>query len=115
MLDINTLFEFSRSHCIAICAALVPANLLATSQTMLFLGLRRPVFQVQLMAAVASFYALVMVLHVITWLVVGIVMAPTYILASLGCCCLVINLGCLAIGMRKWSQPIRVSEWTQLG
>ncbi|HEY9644116.1 MAG TPA: hypothetical protein V6C57_26725, partial [Coleofasciculaceae cyanobacterium] len=78
MLDISAVFEFSRTHCIAICAVLVPANLLATLQTMLWVWFRRPFAQVQRMAALASILALILLLHVITWWVVGVVMAPTY-------------------------------------
>jgi hypothetical protein len=100
MLDLNPLFEFSRTHCIAICAALVPANLLATLQTMLFVGFRRPVAQVRLMAAVSSVYALIIIMHVWTWLAIGVVMIPTYVLTVLGCVCISINLGCVLLTMR---------------
>ncbi len=96
MLDLNALFEFSRSHCIGICAFLVPANLLATLQTMIFVGTGRPVIQVNLMTAFASLYSGLMVLHVATWLIIGIVMIPTFVLLSLGTVCLGINLWAIA-------------------
>lgn len=92
MLDFNLIAEFSRTNCLAICAFLVPANLLATLQTMIFAGRQSDRRRVQLMVGCASFYALVMVLHVYTWFSVGVVMAPTYILLSLGSVCLGINL-----------------------
>lgn len=101
MFDSNTLFEFSRSHCIAICAALVPANLLATLQTMLFAGFRRPPFQVKLMALAASVYAFALLLHVFTWFAIGVVMAPTFILTFLGCLCLVINFCAVLYCLRR--------------
>lgn len=84
--------EFSRSHCIAICAFLVPANLLATLQTLIFMGLGTPKLQIRVMAAIASCYATVMILHVVSWFIVGVVMAPTYILLALASLCLSINL-----------------------
>lgn len=84
--------EFSRSHCIAICAFLVPANLLATLQTLIFMGLGTPKLQIRVMAAIASCYATVMILHVVSWFLVGVVMAPTYILLALASLCLSINI-----------------------
>jgi len=103
MLDLNPIFEFSRTNCVAICAVLVPANLLATSQTLLLLWFRRPLQQMRLMVAIASLYALVMVLHVMTWLMIGVVMMPTFILLGLGAMCLVTNLG--AIAYTTYRQP----------
>jgi hypothetical protein len=115
MLDlINVLFEFSRTHCVAICTVLVPANLLATSQTMLFTGLGRPIAQVHLMSRVSSLYAVLILLHVFTWLSIGVVMAPTYILTFLGCLCLVTNLGAVAIAT-KGITPNRIIKLVELG
>lgn len=92
----SKLFELSRTYCIPICAVLVPANLLATLQTMLLVWFGRPAIQVQLMALVACCYALVLLLHVVSWFAVGVVMAPTYILTALGSLCIVINF-CLIL------------------
>lgn len=105
MLDLNPLFEFSRTNCVAICAVLVPANLLATSQTLLLLWFRRPLKQVWLMVAIASFYALVMVLHVMTWLMIGVVMMQTFILLGLGAMCLCTNLGAIAYASYRQAKP----------
>ena len=88
----DVLGSFSRSHCIAICAFLVPANLIATSQTLLFTFWKRSPLQVLTMTAIASFYALLMISHVISWYAIGVVMTPTFILTFLGITCLVINL-----------------------
>ncbi|MCT7986086.1 hypothetical protein NG796_22675 [Laspinema sp. A4] len=88
--------EFSRTHCIAICAFLVPANLLATLQTLIFMGLGTQKLQIRVMAAIASFYAVVMVLHVLSWFLIGVVMAPTYILLALASLCLSINVWAIA-------------------
>src|SRR4028118_387835 len=92
MLDFNTLSEFSRTNCIAICAFLVPANLLLTLQTIIFTGRRRPQAQVRQAVVLACIPALVMVLHVFTWFLIGVVMAPTYILLCLASTCIGINL-----------------------
>ncbi len=92
MLDLHCLNEFSRSHCIAICAFLVPANLIATSQTILFTILKRSPVQIFTISASAIIYALLMIFHVISWYIIGVVMAPTFILMFLGITCFAINL-----------------------
>ena len=95
MIDINSIFEFSRNHCLAICGFLVPANLLATLQTLILVGLNREQYQLQRAIAIAITCALVMILHVYTWFAVGVVMAPTYILLLLGSVCLCLNMWAL--------------------
>ena len=95
MFDLNPLAEFSRTNCISICAFLVPVNLVATTLTIIT-ALRRPPIQVWIAAGIASIPALVMMMHVFTWFMVGVVMAPTYILLGLGTTCLLINLGAIA-------------------
>lgn len=111
MIDFNTVFEFSRSHCIGICAFLVPANLVATLVTMILTALRRPQGQVLTAAAIAAIPALVMVFHVLTWFMIGVVMAPTYILLWLAATCLSINLWAIShpqsmVRLFKWAWGI---------
>ncbi len=91
MLNFAPLFEFSRNQCATICAFLVPANLLATSQTLLLLFLQRPIPQIRLAAIFAGIFALTLFLHVDTWFAIGVVQTPTFILLGLGTTCLVIN------------------------
>ena len=105
MFDFYALAEFSRHHCISICAFLVPANLLLTSLTMLFAALHRPQYWVWQAAGIASIPALTIIYHVFTWFMVGVVMAPTYILLGLGTTCLFINLGAIFYNYnRGWLQ-----------
>ena len=92
MIDLNTIFEFSRTNCVAICAFLVPANVLLTLQTLICMGMCRPPSQVRNAAVVACIPAVLIILHVCTWLMIGVVMAPTYILLCLGGTCLGINV-----------------------
>jgi hypothetical protein len=96
MLDIHNLCQFSRDHCIAICAFLVPANMIATLQTMIFTGLYRPRWQSVGSAIAAITYALVIGWHVLTWFMIGVIMAPTFILLFLSVVCLTINFWSLA-------------------
>jgi hypothetical protein len=89
--------EFSRVNCLAICGFLVPANLLATLQTLIFIALARPQPQINKITGLAFLYASLMVFHVFTWFMVGVVMAPTFILLGLGCTCLVLNFWAIAL------------------
>ncbi len=95
MLDFNTLTEFSSTYCIAICAFLIPANLLATSLTITFTLLHHPTVQVWQAAGFASIFSLLMILHVLAWFMIGVIMAPTYILLGLASICLLANLGAI--------------------
>lgn len=92
MLDFHQICEFSRINCITICTFLVPFNLLATLQTLIFTGQNRSKSQILLIAGFASLYSGLMVLHVFTWFLVGVVRIPTYVLLLLGSTCLSINL-----------------------
>ncbi|HTL88955.1 MAG TPA: hypothetical protein VL134_06115 [Leptolyngbya sp.] len=92
MLDLNLLFEFSRMNCVGICAFLVPANILTTLFTLVLTALGRPSRQILLAAGMASLFSGIMVLHVLTWFLIGVVMMPTYILLGLGSLCLLTNL-----------------------
>ncbi|MEH2348774.1 MAG: hypothetical protein V7K55_12340 [Nostoc sp.] len=105
MPDFNTLVEFSCGNCIGICAFLVPANLLVTILTMGLVALRRPSYQVWQSVGIASFFASVMILHVYTWFMIGVVMAPTYILLWLAITCLVINFGAILYQRRYSNSP----------
>lgn len=96
MLDFNTVTEFSHTYCIAICAFLVPANLLTTLQTAILTGLNRPRIQVWASVVVASLWATAMIFHVFTWFAIGVVMPPTYILLVMGITCLTINVWAIA-------------------
>ncbi|MTJ08884.1 hypothetical protein [Anabaena sp. UHCC 0204] len=91
MLDFNTLTEFSRNNCIGICAFLVPANILTTLLTLILTFLNRPMSQVWISIGLAFTFASVMMLHVYTWFMIGVVMPPTYILLSLAVTCLLTN------------------------
>ncbi|NES95860.1 MAG: hypothetical protein F6K32_11610 [Desertifilum sp. SIO1I2] len=91
MLNLHLLSEFSREHCVAICAFLVPANLIATIVTLAVVFFGRSQKQIGTAASVASVPAIAMFFHVLSWFAVGVVMAPTYILFTLGTVCLLIN------------------------
>lgn len=112
MSSINFLFDFSRNHCIAICAFLVPTNLLFTLGTVLLVIQLRPLTQVYFSVFAASFLALTLLLHNFTWFSVGVVMAPTYILLTLACVCLSLNLWAIA---HPASMKQLIKEFTSIG
>ena len=91
MIDLNILSEFSRNNCIAICAFLVPANLLATIFTLSLSAYNRPQKQIIKAALLSYLPALIMLLHVLTWFNIGVVMMPTYILTWLALTCFSLN------------------------
>jgi hypothetical protein len=92
MLEFEPVFEFSRQHCVAICAFLVPANLLTSLQTLICLFLNRPFLQIRFVATLAIVFAASLFLHISTWMAIGVVTPVTFILFSLGMSCLVFNL-----------------------
>lgn len=92
MVDFSNLLEFSHHYCVAICAALVPANLVATLGAIGLVGLKRPAAQVWQASGLGSVFALLMMLHVLTWFIIGVVMLPTFVLLLLGASCLSTNL-----------------------
>jgi hypothetical protein len=92
MLYFTSLFEFSHTHCVTICAFLVPVNLLTALQTIILVGLNRSMGRVWQAAGLAGLCSLLMVLHVMTWFAIGVVRVETFVLLSLGAVCLSINL-----------------------
>jgi len=89
---LQSVVHFSHTYCIQICALLVPLNMLATLSTMILVGLESPSHQVKQVVYVAIGLAMAMILHVFSWLLVGVVMIPTYILLFLATVCLTINI-----------------------
>lgn len=108
----NFLFDFSRNHCLTICAFLVPANLLLTLCTLYLVVRLQPSTQVYLSAFVTNLFALALLLHDFTWFSIGVVMAPTYILLALACVCLSLNLWVIA---HPTSMKQLLKEFTLIG
>lgn len=100
MLNFDPLAEFSRQNCIAICAFLVPANLLTTLQTLIYLFKNRPIAQIRLTATLSVVFGLTLFFHVSTWLAIGVVTPVTFILFSLGSTCVAINLVAISYTQR---------------
>jgi hypothetical protein len=88
---LNTIAEFSRCHCIGICAFLVPTNLFIAIATLWFVAADRSSRRVYTSVGLSILPAIVMLLHVATWWAIGVVMLPTFILPLLAVTCLVIN------------------------
>ncbi|MBD2137526.1 hypothetical protein H6F32_08000 [Anabaena sp. FACHB-1237] len=95
MFHCHSLAEFSRMNCVGICAFLVPANIVATLATITLTVVNRPLYQVWLSVMFTGMFATLMLLHVYSWLMIGVIMIPTYILLSLAISCLLINLAAI--------------------
>lgn len=104
----NSLFEFSRNNCLAICGFLVPANILATLQTLIFVGRKSPEVSTTPIIMMSVIYAIAMILHVFTWFVAGVVMPPTFILLGLGITCLSINIWAIAFPLIMNKYLVRI-------
>ncbi|MBI1243004.1 MAG: hypothetical protein GC195_16280 [Nostoc sp. RI_552] len=100
MLDFNAVADFSRDNCTSICAFLVPANIIVSSLTIILRVLGRPTYQIWTSVGIVSIFAVVMILHVFTWFIIGMVMLPTYILLFLAISCLLINFAAMV-----WQKP----------
>ncbi len=95
MLDFSTINHLSRCHCVAICAFLVPTNLLLSTAVILLTGLARSPQTRRNLSIAGTFAALLLITHVASWWIVGVVAPATFILPSLGLFCTVINWGCV--------------------
>ncbi|MEL6927801.1 MAG: hypothetical protein AAFO95_04100 [Cyanobacteria bacterium J06600_6] len=104
MFDFQPLFEFSRNHCVAICSFLVPANLLATIATLVFVIQDQPIAKMRWSQRLASVLAIALFLHVSTWFIIGVVTPVTFILFGLGSTCLLINI--VAVIYRRETQTL---------
>ncbi|WP_299411548.1 hypothetical protein [Acaryochloris sp. IP29b_bin.148] len=91
MLSLNALLDFSRCHCVGICASLVPINIFATAFTVVQVSRNHSPRSVHFNIGVASLAAVLLALHDLSWLMIGVVMAPTYILFTIALVCLSFN------------------------
>jgi hypothetical protein len=91
MLELNSIAEFSRCHCVEICALLVPINLCLAGATTFLVTLDRSPRMVYSTVCVSILPAIALFLHVATWWSIGVVMLPTFILPALAIICLANN------------------------
>ena len=111
MLELTSLVEFSRSHCIGICAVLVPTNLGLAIATMVLVGLNRSARTIYTTVALSVLPAIVLLLHVATWWAIGVVMLPTFILPVLAVTCLVIQAYALINPQQLRNSSIATSKF----
>jgi hypothetical protein len=112
MLELNTIAEFSRSHCVEICAFLVPISLLLTTTTMLLVGLDRSSRLIYASICMAILPPIALFLHVATWWSIGVVMLPTFILPVLATICLVTNAYALIAPKHMRNLLIAISKFS---
>jgi hypothetical protein len=90
-IDFSFIAEFSRDRCIAICAFLVPANLLWTLQTLSLVARNRSQVTIRWSVAIATALAAILVVHVGSWFAIGVVTPVTFILLGMASTCLALN------------------------
>lgn len=115
---LDLIFQFSRHNCVAICAFLIPANLIATIQTLVLVVLQRPISQIRVSAIMAIILASTLFLHIATWFIIGVITPVSFILAALGATCITVNLTLLFYQqtvnryLRSWKETI--VDWALL-
>lgn len=88
----HPIVEFSRTHCLGICAFLVPANLLTSGVILGLVGWGYAGWLCWAIGGLSSLWAVLMLLHVLSWFAIGVVQMPTFVLCGLALVCLGINL-----------------------
>jgi hypothetical protein len=96
VLSSSSFCTFSITYCVAICTVLIPTALLCTFAALYWLRSQRPQAEVLSAAALGSLAAVALALHVFSWILLGVVMAPTYLLLSLAALCFGLNLWAVA-------------------
>lgn len=91
MLNLASLFEFSRQHCVAICSFLVPAILIVTITTLVLAATNKSLVKMYWSNRIALVLELTLFLHVSTWFIIGVVTPVTFVLFGLGFSCLIFN------------------------
>ena len=92
MFDPILLGEFSRNNCVSICTFLVPANLLATLLSLIFIVVKPTRIHLLTSVTVATLLAIILSLHVASWWIFGVIQAPTFILLALATVCISLNV-----------------------
>ena len=87
-IELASIIEFSHTHCIGICAVLVPTNLCLAGATTALVALDRSTRTIYTNVAISLLPAIILLLHVATWWAIGVIMLPTFILPILALVCL---------------------------
>jgi hypothetical protein len=95
MFDLATLNHFSRCNCVAICAALIPVNLLISTAVIVLSAIDQSPRQRQQLAVLGIFPGTLLISHVASWWIVGVIAPATIILPSLALLCTSINWTCV--------------------
>ncbi|MDJ0660479.1 MAG: hypothetical protein QNJ42_13470 [Crocosphaera sp.] len=103
MLDPIIIGDFSRNNCVSICAFLVPANLLTTLLSLIFIVTKPSPIKLLTSVTIAILFAITLSLHVASWWIVGVIQAPTFILLALATVCISLNIW--AIAESKQEEP----------
>ncbi|ACB52281.1 conserved hypothetical protein [Crocosphaera subtropica ATCC 51142] len=92
MFDPLSLGEFSRNNCVTICTFLVPANVLGTLLSLIFIVVKSSCRKLLTSVTVATLLAIILCLHVASWWIIGVIQTPTFILLALATVCISLNI-----------------------
>ena len=112
MFDIISITEFSRNNCLSICAFLVPANLLATLLSLIFIVIKPSLIKLLTSVTIATLFAITLSLHVASWWIVGVIQAPTFVLLALATLCIGLNVWAIAEYKQKEPWLSKIIEHT---
>ena len=85
--------EWSRVHCVGLCAVLVPTILLLTLQSLLLVYFQHRDWRFHTSTSGALLAIALLMGHVATWFSISVVTPVTFILLTLSLTCLAINTG----------------------
>ncbi|MDJ0843142.1 hypothetical protein [Crocosphaera sp.] len=112
MLDPILIGDFSRNNCVSICAFLVPANLLTTLLSLIFIVTKPSPIKLLTSVTIAILFAITLSLHVASWWIVGVIQAPTFILLALATVCISLNLWAIAESKQEESWLSKIVKRT---
>ena len=112
MFDIISITEFSRNNCLSICAFLVPANLLATLLSLIFIVIKPSLIKLLTSVTIATLFAITLSLHVASWWIVGVVQAPTLILLALATVCIGLNVWAISASKQEEAWLSKIAKRT---
>lgn len=113
MLALSALHEFSRCHCVAICAGLVPINLLLSTAVIGLTMFNGSLALRRWLSIGGALACLLLLSHVGSWWLIGVVAPATFILPSLGLLCSAINWACLhyPVSTGQFWRSIVLHDW----
>jgi hypothetical protein len=113
MFHLSALHEFSRCYCVAICAGLVPANLLLSTAVIGLTVVNGAMVLRRWLSLGGLCCCLLLLGHVMSWWLIGVVAPATFILPMLSLLCSAMNWACLShpVAMNRVFKLLVMHDW----